>query len=252
MKGTSINSIKMRGQGENGRKSGVYTEYMSILSLFSTRPSQLQRIYRGALKFTAVCFMILTSLWIGSARADLYAYTDENGILNITNVPSVDSRYKLLRKEDNGRTWKSSINALKPGTRRTHKKTAGLDNIVQQAAQAYKVDAALVHAVIHAESSFNPNAVSPKGASGLMQLMPATARRYGVQDIFDPKQNVGAGVRYLKDLLKMFDNNPRLALAAYNAGENAVIRFGGIPPYPETTQYVSKVLTLHTRYRKTS
>lgn len=204
------------------------------------------------MKFTALFFMVLTSLWAGSARADLYAYTDNNGVLNITNVPSTDPRYKLLRKESNGRTWRNALGVLKTGARHPYRKSVGLDNIVQQAAQTYKVDAALVHAVIHAESGFNPHAVSPKGASGLMQLMPATARRYGVQDIFDPQQNVGAGVRYLKDLLKMFDNNPHLALAAYNAGENSVIRFGGIPPYPETTQYVSKVLTLHTRYRKSS
>ena len=203
-------------------------------------------------QLTTVFFIMLTSLWAGSVHADLYAYTDENGILNITNVPSTDTRYKLLRKESNGRTWNKSITSLKTGARHTYKRSPGLDNIVQQAAQTHKVDAALVHAVIHAESGFNPNAVSPKGASGLMQLMPATARRYGVQNIFDPQQNVGAGVHYLKDLLKMFGNNPRLALAAYNAGENSVIRFGGIPPYPETTQYVSKVLTLHTRYRKSS
>ena len=203
-------------------------------------------------QLTTVFFIMLASLWAGSVHADLYAYTDENGILNITNVPSTDTRYKLLRKESNGRTWNKSITSLKTGARHTYKRSPGLDNIVQQAAQTHKVDAALVHAVIHAESGFNPNAVSPKGASGLMQLMPATARRYGVQNIFDPQQNVGAGVHYLKDLLKMFGNNPRLALAAYNAGENSVIRFGGIPPYPETTQYVSKVLTLHTRYRKSS
>ena len=203
-------------------------------------------------QLTTVFFIMLASLWAGSVHADLYAYTDENGILNITNVPSTDTRYKLLRKESNGRTWNKSITSLKSGARHTYKRSPGLDNIVQQAAQTHKVDAALVHAVIHAESGFNPNAVSPKGASGLMQLMPATARRYGVQNIFDPQQNVGAGVHYLKDLLKMFGNNPRLALAAYNAGENSVIRFGGIPPYPETTQYVSKVLTLHTRYRKSS
>ncbi len=205
-----------------------------------------------SMKFTALFFIMLTGLWAGSVHADLYAYTDENGTLNITNVPSTDSRYKLLRKESNGRTWGNALGALKSGKRRTYSKPAGLDNIVQQAAQMHQVDAALVHAVIHAESGFNAHAVSPKGASGLMQLMPATARRYGVQDIFDPKQNVGAGVHYLKDLLKMFDNNPRLALAAYNAGENSVLRFGGIPPYPETTQYVSKVLNLHTRYRKSS
>ena len=203
-------------------------------------------------QLTTVFFIMLTSLWAGSVHANLYAYTDENGILNITNVPSTDTRYKLLRKESNGRTWNKSITSLKARARHTYKRSPGLDNIVQQAAQTHKVDAALVHAVIHAESGFNPNAVSPKGASGLMQLMPATARRYGVQNIFDPQQNVGAGVHYLKDLLKMFGNNPRLALAAYNAGENSVKRFGGIPPYPETTQYVSKVLTLHTRYRKSS
>lgn len=203
-------------------------------------------------QLTTVFFIMLTSLWAGLVHADLYAYTDENGILNITNVPSTDTRYKLLSKESNGRTWNKSITSLKTGARHTYKRSPGLDNIVQQAAQTHKVDAALVHAVIHAESGFNPNAVSPKGASGLMQLMPATARRYGVRNIFDPQQNVGAGVHYLKDLLKMFGNNPRLALAAYNAGENSVKRFGGIPPYPETTQYVSKVLTLHTRYRKSS
>lgn len=205
-----------------------------------------------SMKFTALSFMMLAGLWAGSVHADLFAYTDENGTLNITNVPSTDSRYKLLRKESNGRTWRNALGALKSGTRRTYSKPVGLDNIVQQAAQMHQVDAALVHAVIHAESGFNAHAVSPKGASGLMQLMPATARRYGVQDIFDPKQNVGAGVHYLKDLLKMFDNNPRLALAAYNAGENSVLRFGGVPPYPETTQYISKVLSLHTRYRKSS
>lgn len=204
-------------------------------------------------KFITVFFIMLASLAGRAVHADLYAYTDENGVLNITNVPSTDPRYQLVRKEARGHAWRNSLNTVKTtGTRRNYARSAGLDTIVRQAAQTYKIDAALVHAVIHAESGFNPNAVSPKGASGLMQLMPATARRYGVQDIFDPKQNVGAGVRYLKDLLKMFDNNPRLALAAYNAGENSVIRFGGIPPYPETTHYVSKVLTLHTRYRKNS
>lgn len=204
-------------------------------------------------KFITVFFIMLASLAGGAVHADLYAYTDENGVLNITNVPSTDPRYQLVRKEARGHAWRNSLNSVKTtGTRRGYARSAGLDTIVRQAAQTHKVDAALVHAVIHAESGFNPNAVSPKGASGLMQLMPATARRYGVQDIFDPKQNVGAGVRYLKDLLKMFDNNPRLALAAYNAGENSVIRFGGIPPYPETTHYVSKVLTLHNRYRKNS
>src|SRR6185295_10750786 len=101
----------------------------------------------------------------------------------------------------------------------------------------------LVHAVIRAESGYNTNAVSSKGAIGLMQLIPATAQRYGVQDSYDPTQNIQGGTRYLRDLMKMFNGNLELAIAGYNAGENAVIRAGNrVPPYPETLAYVPKVL----------
>ena len=127
-----------------------------------------------------------------------------------------------------------------------------LDAIVDQAADDYAVDKALVEAVIHAESSFDTRAVSAKGASGLMQLMPETAARYGVHDLFDPEQNVMGGVRYLRDLLETFDNDLRLALAAYNAGENSVLRYGGVPPYPETVNYVNRVMRLHDAYRNRS
>ena len=101
-----------------------------------------------------------------------------------------------------------------------------------------------------AESAFNPNALSRAGASGLMQLMPDTARRYGVRNIFDPVENVHGGVRYLKDLLAMFNGDMKLALAGYNAGENAVIRAGNrVPPYPETQNYVPKVIDIYHRFR---
>jgi soluble lytic murein transglycosylase-like protein len=116
---------------------------------------------------------------------------------------------------------------------------------VQEAARTYELEPALLHAVISVESGYNPKAKSRKGASGLMQLMPDTARRYGVADIFDPAQNVRAGARYLRDLLRMFNNDMKLALAAYNAGENAVIRHGRIPPYQETVAYVPKVLAFY-------
>lgn len=112
--------------------------------------------------------------------------------------------------------------------------------IVQQTAALHGVDPALVHSVIAVESGFNPLAVSPKGAQGLMQLIPATARRFGVTDSFDARQNIAAGVKYLRYLQDMFKDD-KLALAAYNAGEGAVLKYGGVPPYRETEQYVSKV-----------
>lgn len=201
---------------------------------------------RVTARFAPLLFML--AVWALPAQADLYAFTDENGVLNITNVPSYDKRYKVIQREPKSMSRQSySGGSLR--SMRAAKRPAGLDGMVSQAAQTYRVDPALVHAVIHAESGFNPQAVSPKGASGLMQLMPDTARRYGVRDIFDPAENINGGVRYLRDLLQMFGQNKRLAVAAYNAGENAVLRFGGIPPYPETTQYVSRVLSLHDRYR---
>ncbi len=109
----------------------------------------------------------------------------------------------------------------------------------------------LVHAVVTAESAYDPHALSSAGALGLMQLMPATAKRFGVSDRKNPRANVYAGTRYLKQLLGMFDNDVRLALAAYNAGENAVIKYDNqIPPYPETQNYVRKVLKYYRQYRE--
>jgi soluble lytic murein transglycosylase-like protein len=111
------------------------------------------------------------------------------------------------------------------------------------------VDAALIHAVISAESAYNPLARSTKGARGLMQLIPETGARYGATNLLDPKQNIDAGTRYLKDLMAMFGNDLKLAIAAYNAGEGAVQRYGAIPPYAETRSYVPKVLAYYKRYR---
>ncbi len=118
--------------------------------------------------------------------------------------------------------------------------TAAIDEIVEQAARAHSVDPLLVHSVIRVESNYDPFAVSPKGAAGLMQLIPATARRFGVSNSFDLRENITAGVKYLKYLQNLFGDD-RLALAAYNAGEGAVQRYGNIPPFPETEQYVYKV-----------
>lgn len=117
----------------------------------------------------------------------------------------------------------------------------GFQSAVEQAAVQHSVPAELIHSVIKVESNYNPYAVSPKGARGLMQLIPETARRFGVADAFDPVENIQGGARYLRYLLDLFDGNYTLALAAYNAGEAAVARYGDVPPYPETQNYVQLV-----------
>ncbi len=178
--------------------------------------------------------------------ADIYSYTDAQGVQHFTNVPD-DSRYKLIIKSRETKPGFRYPGSAKSTYNVSSRHTA-YDGVVRQAAYLYKVDEALVRAVIHTESAYNPGALSHAGASGLMQLMPATASRYGVRDIFDPVENVHAGVRYLRDLHQMFGNDVRLALAAYNAGENAVLRYGGIPPFPETRHYVARVLELHGHY----
>ncbi len=116
-----------------------------------------------------------------------------------------------------------------------------ISRAVQQAAAKYEIPAGLIHAIIRAESNYDPAAVSEKGASGLMQLMPDTAKAYGVLDVFDPEQNIMGGVQFLKDLIRLFDGKRDLVLAAYNAGQEAVKKFDGIPPYPETQNYVKKI-----------
>jgi soluble lytic murein transglycosylase-like protein len=124
-------------------------------------------------------------------------------------------------------------------------KRSQYDPIINRYADRFGVDPVLVRAVIQVESSFDPRCVSHRGARGLMQLMPETAERYGVKSIFDPEQNISGGVHYLADLLQMFPHDLPRALAAYNAGENAVLRYAGIPPYDETMTYVKRALTVY-------
>jgi len=122
-----------------------------------------------------------------------------------------------------------------------------LRNLIDTISKDNGVDPALIDAMVRTESNYNPWAISSKGARGLMQLIPETGRRFGVQDFFDPRQNLEGGVRYIKFLLNMFDGNVELSLAAYNAGENIVARLGRIPPYPETKNYVRKIRVLYAK-----
>lgn len=180
--------------------------------------------------------------------ADIYSYTDAKGVLHFSNVPD-NSQYQLVLATQGGGSRQKTASP----DNRAQLNHAGKDRfapIVEEAARNHQVDPALLHAVITAESGYNPDAVSRKGAVGLMQLMPETARRYGVENSFDPAQNIQGGTKYLSDLLQMFNNNLELAVAAYNAGENAVVRHGySIPPYRETQAYVPKVLKLQKKYR---
>jgi soluble lytic murein transglycosylase-like protein len=179
----------------------------------------------------------------GLARADVYTFTDADGVSHFSNVPA-DSRYELLiatpREGVAAPPKDKSIDWLA--------RSAQYDGLIAGAAKAATIQAALVRAVIVVESGFNPRAVSKKGAVGLMQLAPATARRYGVKNIYDPEQNVRAGAHYLSDLLARFDSNLELALAAYNAGEEAVERYGRhVPPFRETLAYVPSVMKVYER-----
>lgn len=182
------------------------------------------------------------------AHADIYTFKDERGVVHFTNIKGLDPRYKLLRKE--GSSAVPGSHSVARLYMPSADEIARYSSIVDTAARAYGVDKALVHAVISAESGYNAQAVSRAGARGLMQLMPETARRYGVKNSMDPVDNIYGGVKYLRDLLTMFKGDMRLAVAAYNAGENAVIRYGlRVPPYPETLGYVPKVLEFYHRFQ---
>ena len=184
----------------------------------------------------------------GVARADLYGFVDGDRVSVIfSDTQPADARYTLFSKSRPSRPITEEPDALPGGEGRAPSQFSGH---ILAAAKATKVDAALIHAVISVESGYNPSARSRAGAVGLMQLMPGTAKRYGVKNRLDPGQNIHGGARYLRDLKLQFDNDLQLVLAAYNAGEEAVMRFGGrIPPFRETAAYVPKVLSTYKKSR---
>jgi hypothetical protein len=171
-------------------------------------------------------------------RGDIYKYVDPEGVVHLTNVPTEHNvPYVLVIRE------KRVIIQLKGGD------ITRYDDLISKAADKYRISSALVKAVIKAESNFDQRAVSRVGARGLMQLMPATAASLQVQDSFHPENNIEGGVRYLRYLLNLFNDNLPLALAAYNSGENTVIRYNRrIPPYPETQTYVRRVIDYFNKY----
>lgn len=198
-------------------------------------------------RHTTLLCLALSALTSAQATvpSGIFSFVDDDGVEHISNIPD-DKRYKLVladRFEPARAALRApkGVLALPFGQRPFH-------DSVLRASSDTGVDAALLHAVITVESGYNQSAVSPKGATGLMQLLPTTAKRYGTVNLLDPGENIKAGARYLRDLLTMFDNNLELALAAYNAGENAIIRHGRrIPPYAETKRYVPLVVAHYQR-----
>jgi len=189
------------------------------------------------------CMMVVAvtlGTWALPARGDIYMYRDTRGVLHFSNAPS-EPQYQYYMPDVT--SWRSYKLGRIDGTRRRV-----FDQIITDAARRHQVDTALVKAVIRAESDFEPSAVSPKGALGLMQLMPGTARLRNVSRVFEPRENVEGGVTHLRYLLDRYGGNVRLALAAYNAGEKAVDAHGGVPPYPETWEYLSRVLRFRDSY----
>jgi len=192
--------------------------------------------------FLRVAIVVLIAFIITAANvahADIYKYVDKEGVLHLTNVPSDhNAKYVMIMKEKRI-LFQPNIDVNK------------YDDLITKAAYKFKLDSALIKAVIKAESNFNHQAVSPVGAQGLMQLMPKTASDLKVEDCFHPEKNIEGGARYLRYLLNTYKGDLTLALAAYNAGEKAVAKYNyNVPPYRETQNYVRRVLSFYNSYSK--
>lgn len=220
------------------------------------------------MKPSTFCSLVLFSLPLLAQADNIKRIQNSDGSVEFSNVGASSKQYTVIYKSQTGEgpvfsdqkphhgnyeVLKYSCYACNPDSKinwhTIRLNTTSYASEVKRIALKYKVDPALVRAVIHAESAFNVRAKSSKGAQGLMQLMPGTAKDLGIRNAFDARQNIEGGVKYLASLLKQFDGDIRLATAAYNAGPNAVKKYNGIPPYAETQVYVERVSILHQRYR---
>lgn len=198
---------------------------------------------RMSIAFLALAAWRATAYSPSAYAEEVYQFVDEAGVIHITDSPG-DPRFRPLLHLPRGTSRLEGKNKTA-----THARRNQFVQMIHDAASQARVDPWLIQAVVLVESGFDPNARSPRGAQGLMQLMPATSQRYGIADPFDPRQNLHAGATYLRELITRFDSLP-LALAAYNAGEATVARYGNsIPPFAETTAYVPLVLGHYDRLR---
>jgi len=194
-------------------------------------------IFRSMETLKFLFLLLFLALWLAAAsEADVYVYKDKQGVLTFTNVQSHQGFRRVIR-EGNATLSSSGLAA------------SSYEGLIRSASNRHNVDAALIRAVIKVESDFDSSARSHKGATGLMQLMPETARLHNVADLYDPSANIEGGVRHLKLLLGKYQGDLELSLAAYNAGIKAVEKHGGIPPFAETRDYVRRVLGYYQTYR---
>jgi soluble lytic murein transglycosylase len=211
--------------------------------------SLLLRLLMGRNTMYALAIAAFLSLPAYPVSADIYQYTDDQGIVHFSNVNvSSGKKFKRIKSGTNDQS------ASAPEPRRVSRETTGISSsnmpsayvdIINSACDRHGIDPALVHAVVKVESDFNPYALSRKGAMGLMQLMPQTAVDLNVRNSFNPHDNIDGGVRYLRYLIDRYEGNLSLALAAYNSGETAVKRWGTIPPFRETQNYVQRILKIY-------
>jgi len=195
----------------------------------------------GILLILALCFCFALT-----AKAEMYLYQMPDGSRVVSDHALINTKAKLVRRSDD---LNNMGHYAARRTIRAKRQMRLWSYFIYHQSKKYGIDESLVKAVIYTESYFNPNATSHKGASGLMQLMPATAEKYGVDDLYNPRQNIVAGIKHLKYLLTLYPDNLKHAIAAYNAGEHAVDKYNGIPPYRETRGYVKKVMKHFKRFQ---
>ncbi len=199
-----------------------------------------------ALRLVSLCVVLFA---VTPVRADIYECRGSDGSTHFTNVREQGARCRLIVRSSDTARRREGRQPRTSRAPRDPQRYQRFDAYIAEAAQLYQLPVTFLRAVMRVESDFNPTVVSHAGAIGLMQLMPRTAASMGVQDAFDPRQNILGGARYLRILANLFNGDLVLTVAAYNAGEGAVMRYRGIPPYAETQRYVRRVLDHYYRFR---
>jgi hypothetical protein len=247
-------------EGERGRPNDQYfvdrTVFCVIIKAMGIRlwfeyllssPLSMRSFYKLRTLLVLVFFALCVSLCQPRcSSADIYQYTDDDGVVHFSNVGvSTGKKYRTIKSAPAKKRATTRPTALSRTSRSTSNNPSAYDRIINSACTRHGVDPALVQAIVKVESDFDPYALSRKGAMGLMQLMPQTAAAMNVGNSFNPHDNIDGGVKYLRYLLDRYEGNLPLALAAYNAGETAVKKWGTIPPYRETQNYVKKIMKIY-------